>query len=186
MAGGQTIFFGSVKQALQVPGWFSNCGIKKHTGEVEASDVEDLGVLNKSPNLRLLQVLQVVLVGGIKSGAKRPVVAGDDSTAPTGRLLRIDTVLDPQAGGTDGIAEDGGVLVVADAAEVDDAVGGQDVLGATGGVLGGAAGEELGVVVVEEVLVEREVLLFGEDGVVGLEVVFLEEGFVTEGLDVFL
>jgi hypothetical protein len=50
--------------------------------------------------------------------------------------------------------------------------------------LGGTAGNELRVVVVQEVFVEGQVLLLGEDGVVGLQAVFVEEGIVTEGLDV--
>ena len=80
--------------------------------------------------------------------------------------------------------ENGRVLVIAGAAEVDDAVGGQDVLGTTGGVLGGTASNELGVKVVEQVLVQRLVLLLGEDGVVGLEAVLLEQSLVALGLDV--
>lgn len=58
-------------------------------------------------------------------------------------------------------------------------------MGAAGGVLGGAAGDELGVVVVEEVIVDSEMRLLGEDGVVGLEVVLLQEGLVADGLDVW-
>lgn len=154
------------------------------TGEVVASNVVDLGVLDESPVLGLLQVVQVVVVGSAEVSAETAVVAGDDDAASAGGLLLVDAVLDTQAGGLDGIVQGGGVLVVADAAEVDDAVGGQDVLGATGGVLGSTTGNELGVEVVEEVLVEAEVLLLGEDGVVGLEVVLLQQGLITDGLDV--
>lgn len=154
------------------------------TGEVVASNVVDLGVLDESPVLGLLQVVQVVVVGSAEVSAETAVVAGDDNAASAGGLLLVDAVLDTQAGGLDGIVQGGGVLVVADAAEVDDAVGGQDILGATGGVLGSTAGDELGVEVVEEVLVEAEVLLLGEDGVVGLEVVLLQQGLVTDSLDV--
>ena len=50
---------------------------------------------------------------------------------------------------------------------------GEDVLGATGGILGGTAGEEDGGAVGEEVFVEAEMLGFGENGVVGFERVFL-------------
>lgn len=149
-----------------------------------ASNVVDVGVLNESPVLRLLQVVQVVVVGSAEVSAETAVVAGDDNAASAGGLLLVHAVLDTQASGLDGIAQSSSVLVVTDTAEVDDAVGGQDVLGATGRVLGSTAGDELGVEVVEEVLVEAEVLLFSEDGVVGLEVVLLQQGLVTDSLDV--
>lgn len=151
---------------------------------MEATNVEDIGVLGQSPNLGLLQVLDVVVVGGTEVGAQGAVVAGDDGAAATGGLLGVDAVLDAEAGGLDGVVQGGGVLVVADAAEVDDAVGGQDVLCAAGAVLRGTAGNQLGLVVVEEVLVERLVLLIGEDGIVGLELILVEELLVTDSLDV--
>jgi hypothetical protein len=151
---------------------------------VVASNVVDLGVLNEGPVLGLLQVVQVIVVGSTEVSAETAVVASDDNTASASGLGLINTVLDTQTGGLDGIVQSGGVLVVANTTKVDDAVGGQDVLGATGRVLGSTAGDELGVEVVEEVLVEAEVLLLGEDGVVGLEVVLLQESLVTDSLDV--
>lgn len=154
------------------------------TGEVVAANVEDLGILNQGPDLGLLQVVQTVVVGSTEVSAETAVVAGDDNTASAGRVSLIDTVLDTQTGGLDGIPEDGSVLVVADTAEVDDAVGRQDVLGATGGVLRSTAGNEFCVKVVEEVLVDGDLLLFGEDGVVGLEAVLVQKSLVTDSLDV--
>jgi hypothetical protein len=122
---------------------------KNLTGEVVTADVVDLGALDEAPDLWLLQVIQVVVVGGAQVGAETPVVAGDDDPAAAGGLRGLDTVLDAEAGLLDGILEDGGVLVIADTAEVHDAVVGENVLGATGGVLGGTAGDELGLVVVQ-------------------------------------
>lgn len=148
------------------------------------ADIVDLGALDETPDLGLLQVVQAVVVSGAQVGAETPVVAGDDDAAAAGGLGGLDTVLDAEAGLLDGVLEDGGVLVVADAAEVDDAVVGQDVLGAAGGVLGGAAGDELGLEVVQQVLVDGLVLVLGQDGVVGLEAVLGEELIVAVGLDV--
>lgn len=148
------------------------------------ADIVDLSTLNEAPDLGLLQVVQVVVVGGAQVGAETPVVAGDDDAAAAGGLGRLDAVLDAEAGLLDGVLEDGGVLVVADAAEVDDAVVREDVLGAAGGVLGGAAGDELGLEVVQQVLVDALVLVLGQDGVVGLEAVLGEELIVAVGLDV--
>lgn len=54
-------------------------------------------------------------------------------------------------------------------------------LSAASRVLGRAAGDQLRVVVLQEVLVEVHVLGFGQDGVVGLEAVFLEQGIVSVG-----
>lgn len=155
------------------------------TGEVVTANVVDIGILNQAPDLGLLEVVQIVVVRGAQIRAHAPVVAGDDHAATAGRLRRLDAVLDAQAGLLDGVLEDGGVLVVANAAQVHDAVVGQQVLGAAGGVLGGAAGDQLRLVVVQEVLVEALVLVLGQDGVVGLEAVLGEQVIVANGLDVW-
>ena len=154
------------------------------TGEVEATNVVVISVLNQAPDLGLLQVVKTVVVSSTEVSAERAVVAGNDDTAAASLLLGVDAVLDAQARLLDSIVKDSRVLVITGTAEVDDAVGGQDVLGTAGGVLGGATSNELGVVVVEKVFVEGNVLLLGEDGVVGLEAVLVEKGLVAEGLDV--
>ncbi len=114
-------------------------------------------------------------------GAEAPVVAGDDDAAAARGLRVVDAVFDAEAGGGAGGAELLGVFVLADAADVEDGVGGEDVLGAAGGVLGGAAGDE-GVLAGEEVVVEGHVGFFGQDGVVGFEGVFLEHGIIALGV----
>lgn len=150
-----------------------------------ATDIDDLGALGERPDLGLLQVLQVIVVRGIERGAQRPVVAGDDNTAPPSGHLGVNAVLDTEADVADSIVQNGGVLVVADTTDVDNAVGGEHVLGAAGRVLGRAASDQLGVIVVQEVLVEGEVRVLGEDGVVGLEVVLGQESVIASGLDVW-
>ena len=152
---------------------------------MEATDIVEAGAFYELPDIRTLEMGEVVVVRSSEVSAEAAVVAGDDDTAATGRFLGVDAVLDAEADLADGIAEDGGVLVVADAAEVDDAVGGQDVLGAAGGVLGGAARDQLRVVVVQQLLVQRDVLGLGQDGVVRLEAVLVQEFLVTLGLDVW-
>lgn len=139
-----------------------------------ATDVVRLGVLDERPHLGLLQVLEVVVVGGVQASAHAAVVAGDDDAAPAGGVRGVHAVLDAQADLLDGIVQDGGVLVVADAADEDDAVRGQDVLRTAGRVLGGAAGDKLGLVVVEQILVDALVLLLGQDGIVSLEAVLVQ------------
>lgn len=155
------------------------------TGEVETTDIEDLGVLDELPDLGLLQVIDIVVVGSTEVGAETSVVASDDNTTSSGLLLGVDSVLDTEASSLDGIVKNGGVLVVTGTTEVDDAVGREDVLSTSGGVLSSTTSDELGVVVVQKVLVERDVLLLSEDSVVGLEVILLEKSLVTEGLDIY-
>lgn len=149
-----------------------------------ATNVIDIGVLDELPDLGLLKVIKGVMVGSTQVGAETSVVASDDNTAATSLLGRLDTVLDTEASGVDSVLHNGGVLVIASAAEVDDAVGGQDVLGTTGRVLSGTTSDELGLVVVQKVFVQRQVLLFSENGVISLEAILVKQSLVTDGLDV--
>lgn len=96
--------------------------------QVVATDVVDLGVLHELPDLGLLQVIKLVGVGSGKVGAHAAVVAGDDDTATARGLLLIVAVLDAEANLLDGLLQDIGVLVLADAANVDGRVGREDVL----------------------------------------------------------
>ncbi|KAI6766529.1 hypothetical protein HG531_011751 [Fusarium graminearum] len=155
------------------------------TSEVETTDVVDLGVLNELPDLGLLQVVKVVVVGSTEVSAQASVVTGNDGTATASLLLGIDTVLDAEASSLDGVVKDGRVLVVTSTANVDNAVGRKDVLGASSTVLSSTASNELGIVVVEEILVERDVLLLSEDSIVRLEAVLVQKSLVTLSLDVY-
>lgn len=109
-------------------------------------------------------------------------MARNDHPAASCRLLRIVQVLGRQPGLLVRLVEDIRVFILADTAKVDDARVGQHVLGAAGGVLGGAAGQEFGLAVVDEFVVERHVLILGEDGIVGFELILLEECVVPEML----
>ena len=77
----------------------------------------------------LLKVLELVAVGSSKVGAQAAVVASNDDTATASGLGLIDTVVDIKASLLGGIGENVGVLVLANAAEVDDGLGREDVLG---------------------------------------------------------
>lgn len=77
------------------------------TGEVETTDIEDLGVLDKLPDLGLLQVVDIVVVGSTEIGAETSVVASDDNTTSSGLLLGVDSVLDTEASSLDGIVKNG-------------------------------------------------------------------------------
>lgn len=76
----------------------------------------------------LLQVVELIAVGCGQIGTHAAVLASDDHTTATSRRLLIDTVADCKTSLLAGIAEGIGVLVLAHAAEVDDAVRWQKVL----------------------------------------------------------
>ena len=76
----------------------------------------------------LLKVVKLVAVGSSKVGAQAAVVASDNDTATAGGLGLVDAVADLKASLLGGIGEDVGVLVLANAAEVDDGLGREDVL----------------------------------------------------------
>lgn len=148
------------------------------------TNVVDLRVLNQAPDLRLLQVVQAIVVGGSQVGAHTPVVASDHHTAAARGLGGLDAVLDAEPDLLDGILEDACVLVVADAANEHDTVIGQHVLGASGGVLRGTAGDQLRLVVVQQLLIQRLVLLLGQDRVVSLQAILRKEFVAANSLDV--
>lgn len=151
-------------------------------GQVVATDKVDLGLLDKVPVL--LQVLDLVAVGSGEVGAHATVVASDDDTAATGGLLVVVAVDSAETDLLVGLDQLLSILVLADASNKDDRVGGKDVLGTSGGVLGGATGVQVDLVVLEQVLVEAHVLLLSQDGIVGLESILLQQLLVADGLDV--
>lgn len=96
--------------------------------QVVTTHVVDLSLLDERPDVGLLQVVELVLVGSGKVGAHAAVVAGDDDTALAGGLSIVDTVLGVDTSLLAGLLQDLAVLVVADAANVDDGVVREQVL----------------------------------------------------------
>jgi hypothetical protein len=92
-------------------------------GQMVAADVEELCILDLLPDLRLLQVVHLVLVRGGKVGAQRAVVACDDDTAAAGRSLFVVAVFGLNASFGADIFELLAILVAADAADVYGRVG---------------------------------------------------------------
>lgn len=154
----------------------------RHTdSQVETTNVVDLGILDLLPDVVLLQMLKLVVVGSGKICAERAVVASDDDTTATSGGLLVVEVLGLDTGLLADVLEGLAVLVLADAANVEDRLGGQDVLGTTGGVLCSTSSDEDSLVVLDQVLVETHVLLrVCENGIVGLEAILLEELLITE------
>lgn len=152
--------------------------------EMVSTNVEELSPLDVLPYLWLLQVVDIVQVGGGKIGAERAVMAGDDDTAAAGGSLLVVAVKGLYTGLLVDILKRLAVLVLANAADVDGRVFGEDVLGTASRVLGSSTGNEHGVVVLDQVLVEAEVLLLGEDGVVCLEAILFKQLLVAAGVAV--
>lgn len=95
---------------------------------MEATDIEDLGLLNKLPNFGALEMVKLVAIGSGKVGAQAPVVACDDYTAPASGLFFVDAILDPHARFGADVPKRLSILVLANAANVDDGIRRQDVL----------------------------------------------------------
>jgi hypothetical protein len=135
-------------------------------GKVVATNKVCLALLDNVPVL--LKVVKLVAVGSSKVGAQAAVVASDDNTAAASGLGLVDAVANLEASLLGGIGEDVGVLVLANAAEVDDGLGREDVLqgelerrvaqletcaaylGTSGGVLSGTTGSEDSLAVLKD------------------------------------
>lgn len=97
-------------------------------GQMVATDEVDLSLLNEAPDLGLLEVIKLVLVGSSQMGNQASVVASDDDTTSTGGLNIIHTVLNSETSLCTGLPEDIGILVLANAADVEDRVLRENIL----------------------------------------------------------
>lgn len=97
--------------------------------QVVTTDVVELGLLDQRPDLGLLEVLKLVLVGGSEVGAHAAVVASDDNTTLTSGLGLIDAVLGVDTGLLASILEDVTELVLTDTTDVDNGLLREHVLG---------------------------------------------------------
>lgn len=95
--------------------------------KVVATNEVCLALLDNVPVL--LQVVKLVAVGSSKVSDQAAVVASDNDTAAASGLLLVDTVADLKASLLGSVGKDVGVLVLANAAKVDDGLGREDVLG---------------------------------------------------------
>lgn len=95
---------------------------------MESTDIVDLGLLDQGPDVRLLQVVKLVLVSGSKMRDQATVVAGNDRTALSSGLGVVNAVFSVDTSLLAGISEGVGVLVTANTANVEDGVLRKDVL----------------------------------------------------------
>ena len=88
--------------------------------QVVTSNVENIGVLNQSPNLLGLEMLNLVVVGGTEVSDHGTIVTGDDDSTLSGGDSLLDAVLGTDtAHNATGLDELVGVGVLANTADVD-------------------------------------------------------------------
>ena len=93
-----------------------------------STNVVDLGLLDERPDVRLLKMFKLILVRSSEMSAHATVVASNNHTALAGGLDIIDTVLGVNACMLTGLLKRIGVLVLANAANVENRVLGEHVL----------------------------------------------------------
>jgi len=96
--------------------------------EMVSTDIVDPGLLDQRPDVRLLQVLDLVLVCGSKVSDHAAIVARDDHTTFPSGLDIVDAVFGVDTSLVAGVLEDLSILVAANAADVDDGVFREHVL----------------------------------------------------------
>ena len=96
--------------------------------QMVASDEVDLSLLDERPDLWLLQVVKLVLVGSGQMRDHGPVVTGDDDTTTASGLSIVDTVFRMDTSLVASLLENIGVLVTTNASDVHDGLRGEDVL----------------------------------------------------------
>lgn len=94
-----------------------------------ATNVVNPGLLDQRPDMRLLQMINLVFIGRCKMRDHAAVMASDDHTTLSGGLDIIHTVLSVHSGLFTGVFENVSIFIAADAADVGDGVFRENVLG---------------------------------------------------------
>lgn len=96
--------------------------------QVVSTNIVVLSLLDKRPDVRLLQVVNLVLVCRSEVSAHATVVTSDNDATLAGGLDIVHTILGMDTSLVAGLLEDIGVLVLTDTANVHDGVLGEHVL----------------------------------------------------------
>lgn len=97
--------------------------------EMVTSDVVNLGILDELPDLRGLEVLKLVVVGGSKLGDHRAVMASDNNGAAASRVVRLNTIFSANTAlGLASVTELVRGSILPNATDVDGGLGRKDVL----------------------------------------------------------
>jgi len=144
-----------------------------------------LGILHQSLVAGLFQVIDGEVVRRRQIGAERSVSAGDQDGAGTRGHVPFHLVVDIQASGLSLLLQDLGVSILADAAEEYSHPGlSQDPLGDPQRVLHGSTSQELRIVAFDQLPVNGHVSVLGQDRIVLVHRVPLQEVHRDDGGDV--
>lgn len=169
---------------------------------MEATDEVDLGFFDQVPDMRLLQVLNLIVIGSSKVSAQTTIVARDYDTTNTRWLFLVDAIFCVNTSLFANVPEQLAILVFADAADVGNRVGWKDILdyrrkriyqntldqrhysavsylSTTSCVLRRTTSNADCLGVLSKVFKQTHVLLLGKDCVIGLQAIFLKKGVIT-------
>lgn len=96
---------------------------------METTDKVNLRLLDKRPYPWLLQMLEFILIRRSEMRTQTPIVSRNDHSALARRLHIIDAVFDVKTSLGACFLEDIGVSVPSNASQIDNRVGGKNVLG---------------------------------------------------------
>lgn len=92
------------------------------------TNIVELSLLNEGPNMRLLEVFNLVLICSSKVGTHAAVVASDDDTALASGLDIVDTVFCVDTSLLTSLFKDICILIAANATNVENGIFREDVL----------------------------------------------------------
>ena len=127
-------------------------------------------------------MFNLVAVGSRQIGTHAAIVAGDNDTTSTCWLGLIIAVPHRQSGLLICFHQELGIFVLANTSDVDHRICWEEVLYTASRVLCRSSSQQFRLSVLDELFVERHVLLFRQDCIVRLETVLIEKGIITAGV----
>jgi hypothetical protein len=152
---------------------------RRGNSEVEATDVENLGLFDKLPVLGLQKVLGLVVVGSSEISDERTVGTVNQSSALTSGDVIVNEVVGVDTSDFVSLEKLLGELVLTNGAKVDNRVLRKNVLSTTGSVLSSTTSNESDIRELDNLIKDGEMLVLDEDSIVLLEVILCKVLFVT-------
>lgn len=151
-------------------------------GEEKSGNVIKRGTFHNFPLSLLLEMIDLVGVGGGEVGDQRTMVASDENSTGTGGNLGVGLVLNVHTVALDTFSHLGGEFIVTNCADEGGRIGElKHPLRDTDGVLSGTTSDEFRLVGRNQFRVQRLVLVLGENGIVLIQLILLEQGRVDGG-----
>lgn len=147
--------------------------------EMETTDVENLGLLDKLPVLGLQKMLGLVVVGSSEISDERTVGTVDQGSALTGGDVIVNEVVGVDTSNFVSLEQLLGELVLTNGTKVDNRVLRKNVLSTTGSVLSSTTGNEGNIGELDNLIKDGEVLILDENSIVLLKVILVKVLLVT-------